>query len=314
MTFKLTIALSLICFNVSGQSFPGYSAGPGKNPAFSGARGDGTLIMTYSSIYPGSGYNLNRYNLSYDTFIGQIHGGVGFSIVSDQPGGLLNEVNPEFSYSYHLRAGSDLYIFAGMSAGVIYRSFNSSRLIFPDQIDPIYGVILPGGENPGINSSLFFDMSTGFMMIYRNSMVSIDASHLFRPDLSRSGIPGSQLPRIFTLQAFTTINPGNNELMLTPYGEFSAGGGRYTVALGTAINYNVLGMSLMVLQSDPGTSIQTSVSLDTGPATLFYAYRFMAGAAVPGLPFGLMHQTGLRIGLNIVDKRKIIKTIFIPDL
>lgn len=307
------LLIMTVCL-LQGQYVSGFAAGNGKNPSFAGIEGDGSLRLAYQSFFPGGGYELNSYKLSYDVFIEPLHGGVGVAVSSDHSGGLLTDSRIKLAWSYHLRATRELYIFAGMSAGLIHRSFNSSRLVFPDQIDPVNGVILTGGETVNYPSSLFYDMGAGLTVLYRTSFFSFDASHLFRPDLSRSGVDGADLPRIFTLQAFSRQNLGKDEFYLVPYAELVSGGGDYMLAAGGALEYNSLGFSTLWMKSAAGNAIQASCSMKMERLTLNYSFRFRAGAGEPGVPFGLMHQAGIRLSLNIVDKRDLIKAINLPEL
>jgi len=312
----LTSSLLLIvtvCL-LQGQYVSGFAAGNGKNPSFAGIEGDGSLRLAYQSFFPGGGYDLNSYHLSYDAFIEPLHGGVGVAVSSDHSGGLLTDSRIRLAWSYHLRATRELYIFAGMNAGFIHRNFNSSRLVFPDQIDPVNGVILTGSETVSHPSSLFYDMGAGFTVLYRTSFFSFDASHLFRPDLSRSGVDGANLPRIFTLQAFSRQNLGKDEFYMVPYAEIIAGGSDFRMAAGSALEYNSLGFSMLWMRSAAGNTIQTSCSMKMERLTVNYAFRFRAGSGEPGVPFGLMHQAGIRLSLNIVDKRYVVKAINLPEL
>jgi type IX secretion system PorP/SprF family membrane protein len=309
---------TLLCLlsgsNASGQQIVGYSYGSGRNPAFAGAEATGRIGVFYHSVYPAGGYGLNRYSLSFDTFIEPAHGGAGFNLVSDHPGGLMNDISGNLVYSYHLRAARDLYFFAGMSVGLIYRSYNSGRLIFPDQIDPLNGAVLSGNEVINRPSYLFFDMGAGVLMTYRSLVVSIGADHLFQPDISSGAIPGATLPRSYTLQAFNRFTTSDDQLVLIPYVEITAGGGEYLLAAGGAAEYGRLGLGLLGVSEMSGTNIQISAKAGHGNMDYFYSFRFSPFSKNPGLPFSLLHQAGIQFSLNIVDKRNSIKTILFPHL
>lgn len=315
LCFSLAVILYLLSGgHASGQQTVGYSYGSVRNPAFAGAKATGQIGIFYNSVYPAGGYGLNSFSLSFDTFLERAHGGAGFNLVSDHPGGLMNDISGNLVYSYHLRAGRDLYFFAGMSAGVIYRSYNTGRLIFPDQIDPLNGAVLPGNEIINRPAYLFFDMGAGVMMIYRSLVVSLDADHLFQPDISSGAIPGATLPRSFTLQAFNRFKTSDEQLSLIPYIEVSAGGGQFLFAAGGAAEYGKLGLGILGVSEMSGTSIQTSVKSGHGNLEYFYSFRFSPFSKNPGLPFSLLHQAGMQFSLNIVDKRNSIKTILFPHL
>jgi len=296
------------------QQVAGYPYRTGINPAFAGAEGDGKLTLNYNSTYPGSGYKLNSFHLSYDTFLEAAHGGAGLSLLSDHPGGLMNDIRALFSYSYHLRLSRDLFLFGGMNAGLIYRTINRGKLIFPDQIDPLTGVTLPGSEMLNETSNLYFDMGAGFLVVYLNTSVSFSAEHLFQPDLSNGTAPGTELPRYFTLQANSRFGSGNEDLFFIPYLQVSAGGGQFLFAAGGAMEYGRIGAGIVLISEQSGVNLQTSLKAGHGKIDYLYSFRFSVSSENVGLPIALVNQVGIRLSLNVVNKRNIIKTINIPDL
>jgi type IX secretion system PorP/SprF family membrane protein len=299
---------------VAAQKVVGYRYGSGINPSFAGAEEKGIVRLDYISTYPGSGYNLNSFNLSFDTFLDFAHGGAGFNLLSDHPGGLMTDVRALFSYSYHLQISRDLFLFAGMNAGFIYRSINTGKLIFPDQIDPLNGVTTTGNEVITHPSSVFFDMGTGFLITYKNTSLSLNAGHLFQPDLSKEAVNGAQLPRTYGIQVFSRFKAGNGDLFFVPYAEVSAGGGESLVAAGGAIEYGRIGLGVLGIAEESGKNIQTSVKAGAGNLDFLYSFRFSLMSENIGLPIALVHQLSVHLSLNIVDKRNTIKTIKFPDL
>jgi hypothetical protein len=157
-------------------------------------------------------------------------------------------------------------------------------------------------------------MGAGFLMLFRSLVVSLDADHLFQPDISAGAIPGSTLPRNYTLQAYNRFRTSNDLLTLVPYLEVSAGGGQYLFAAGGAAEYGRLGLGILGISEMSGTNIQTSVKAGYGNMEYFYSFRFSPFSKNPGLPFVLLHQAGIQFSLNIVDKRNSIKTILFPHL
>jgi type IX secretion system PorP/SprF family membrane protein len=309
------LLLFLACIGrAEAQQTAGYHHGPGGNPSFAGSEGTGKLRMIYGSTYPGSGYNLNSFHLSFDTFYEPVHGGAGFSLTSEHPGGLMNDIRGSVIYSYHLQASRELYFFAGMSAGVIYRSFNSGKLIFPDQIDPLNGAVLPGNEVIGDPSSLFFTMGTGFMMVYRSLVAAVDIANLFQPDLTEGAVPGAGLPRTYTMQVHSRFGTANKELFLSPYAELSSGGDNLLFAAGGTVEYGRAGVGVSWISEAARNSFQTTLKAGHGNIDYLYSFRFSPFGKYPGLPFVVMHQAGIHISLNIVNKRNTIKTIFFPHL
>jgi len=297
-----------------GQTATGFYRGTATNPSLAGASGDGVLRMSYLSLFPGSGFKLNNFHVTFDRFYEALHGGAGVSFTSEQAGGLLNDTRMSFSYSYHLRAARDLYILAGMSSGFIFRGFNRSDLLFPDQIDPLLGPVLQGSETVSSQSRFLYDMGAGFTFVYKNSMASVDAGHLFSPDLSGAGIQGAKLPVRITIQAFSRIATGAEGLSFVPYGEFTSAGYFKRFSAGTALEYQNLGAGLLWQNTPAGSALQPSLTIRTGRLALHYSVMFSASPGNQALAPVSMHRAGITTGLNIVDKRKTVMTIILPHL
>jgi len=125
---------------------PDYQKTMLNNPGLTGSEGDWKIRLSYLNYYPGYGYNLFSGVLSCDGYIPSLHGGAGFFLSNDFMGGIINDLQGGFSYSYHFQAGGGLFISAGLSASMYYRGYNFNGSLLPDQIDPAGGVTLPSGE------------------------------------------------------------------------------------------------------------------------------------------------------------------------
>jgi hypothetical protein len=60
--------------------------------------------------------------------------------------------------------------------------------------------------------------------------------------------------------------------------------------------------------------LQAGFSFKKGSILVFYNYCFNIASENRVLPMSLLHQAGMALSLNNVDKRKIIKTINFPKL
>lgn len=310
----LTLAGVLLPEMLSGQQPFGFYRVAADNPSLAGAQGDLVMRLICASFYPGGGYKLNACALDINGYAEPLHGGAAFSMASSMAGGLMNDTRAMFAYSYHMRASKDLYIFAGMSAGMIWRTLITSKLIFPDQIDPLRGIVIPGGEQIDHPSIMIFDMSVGFTLSYLKSVLSIDAAHLFSPALSHAMSSDVRINRVFTLKAFTRMEPREGSFSLTPYTELAAGKDVLRGACGGSVGLGPAALAILYLKSKYDANIQVSVSVQSGEMGWFYGFRFRPSVPNDGLPFGSMHQIGLKMDLNIVDKRNTIITIKLPEL
>lgn len=291
---------------------PGYQTIMLSNPAFTGSEGDGMLRLSYLNFYPGNNYNLHSVFLSYDSYMPVIHGGAGFYLSDDYLGGIINDIRGGFSYAYHMQAGKNTFINAGLSASFYHRGYSFGNAILPDQIDPLEGVTLPSGEILSTPGFTVFDIGAGFLYSAGKMSGGFSISHLAEPYLlSSSGLTAEKLKRKYLLHLTRQFfQNNNNKLKVQPVLLFESQGGFFTTGTGAVFEINSLSFNAVVLaNSKNNLDIQTGFSIKTGIIFVFYNYRFNIVSDNKLLPLSLLHQTGVAFSLYNVDKRKIVKTI-----
>lgn len=294
----------------------GYQTMIMRNPSFSGTAGDGILRVSYMNFYPGNNYNLHSFYVSYDSYFPVLHGGAGFCLANDHMGGIVNDMRGYISYAYFLQADRDFYINAGLSAGFHHRGFSMGNAVFPDEIDRL-GAITGFTSEPfeNLNRTLF-DISTGFLFLWKKWIAGVSVSHLTGPDLGRQGQPESRLERSFHIQVAGDIDLSpDHEMKLRPVGMMDlqdkyAYGGAGAVLESTNISASVVGLA----DNNGDLDIQPGFTIKTGKIMFFYNYRFNLKSGNDILPFSLMHQTGISLILNNVEKRLGSETIKIPRM
>lgn len=286
------------------------------NPALTGSEGDGKIKLMYRDYYPGRNLNLHSVYFSYDTFAEQVHGGLGLYLSDDMLGGILNELRAGGTYSYHLRAGKDLFINAGFMASVIHRGIKTGNIILPDQIDPLMGAVLPPGEVINPASRTVFDAGLGFLFTYRDYHTGISVNHIFRPDINGSGQERSRLHRLFSVHGAALLKPGAKDISLNPAFIISMGGNIITAAIGTSVSYKNISMNLLPYFSPAyGLSfVQSGVHVNTGRVELGYNYNFNPLPDNSLQPFTLSNQVFISVVLNNIKKRDVVKAIIYPKL
>jgi type IX secretion system PorP/SprF family membrane protein len=295
---------------------PGFQTVMMHNPAYSGVEGDGTLRLSYMSHYPGNNYNLHSVYVSYDSYFPLLHGGAGFYLSDDYLGGIVNDVRGGLSYSYFLQAGKEIFINAGLSASVYYRGFNFGGAVFPDQIDPLGGVIYPSSEIITVSGKTAFDLGAGFVIIYRNLFGGFSVSHLAEPDLSDGGSSVDRLKRKYNLELSgdLKINSSGN-LSLRPLLFLSMQDGYLSASAGTLFESSYFSVNALVMgDNNKNIDLQTGFSLTFGQISFFYNYRFSLSSGSSSMPLSLLHQTGLALRLNKIEKRNDISTIIYPKM
>jgi len=178
------------------------------NPAWAGIGNEKRIFANYRNQYPGIGRVYNTYTISYDQYIEELNGGLGFLISNDVQGsGAINQMSFSGIYSYQFKAGRFLSFSGGLQASGVLRSVNASGFQFGDQYNPITGLVNPGGgsETYGDVTKFFPDFSAGIAAFYHNSYGGLSLFHLLRPFQSESTLEDSRLPRKFSLFAGTYI-------------------------------------------------------------------------------------------------------------
>jgi type IX secretion system PorP/SprF family membrane protein len=317
--FKIFFIISLIsseCFAQETDYGPGYQMIMMNNPAFSGSEGDGVMRLSYLNFYPGNNYNLHSVFLSYDSYFPVLHGGAGFYISDDYLGGIINDLRGGLSYSYFLQAGKDLFINAGLSGSFYHRGYNFERAVLPDQIDPLGGISIPSSEILATSGRTIFDVGAGFLVIYGKISGGFSISHLAEPDLSTTGFSNERLKRKLLLNLSGVFDLNKTlKLKIQPLVFMGLQKEYFSAAAGAVLKLNSLSVNAILLNDNvKNMNMQTGFSFRSGNISIYYNYRFNIISGNILMPLSLLHQAGLALTLNNVEKRNLIKTINFPDL
>jgi len=134
--------------------------------------------------------------------------------------------------------------------------------------------------------------------------------------LSDSGLESEKIKRELFIHFSGELIIGkgkNTSIQPTTYLDISDG--CYNAGIGASIEKSMLSVNSVIMRdSGRNVNIQTGFAVKSGKFVVFYNYRFNIVSGNNLLPFSLLHQTGLAISLNGVDKKNIIKTIKFPKL
>ncbi|MDO9579158.1 MAG: type IX secretion system membrane protein PorP/SprF, partial [Bacteroidales bacterium] len=193
---------------------------------------------------------------------------------------------------------------------------NFSKALFPDQINPLGGVLIPSSELLDASGRTVFDIGAGFLIICGNFFSGFSINHLAEPDLSLEGFNNEGLKRkyLFNISGDMSLNKAKN-LIFRPMAFMGLQGGFLSAGSGAVLESNYLSINTILLGDNGGNmNIQTGFSFKTGKISVYYNYRFSIVSGNNLMPLSLLHQTGLTFSLCNVDKRNIIKTINVPKL
>ncbi len=316
---KILIVILVInpdCFGQEADAGAGFQMMVMNNPAFSGSEGDGILRLSYLNYFPGNNYNLHSVYCSYDSYFPGLHGGAGFYLSDDYQGGVVNDLRGGLSYAYFLQAGRDLYINAGLSASFYHRGFNFGEAILPDQIDPLGYIAFTSSEALSNKGRTVFDIGAGFLFVSGKFFGGFSINHLAEPNLSSAELYNSRLKRNLLVHVSGDFDLNKaRSLIIKPILLLSLQEGYSSGGLGAAIGGNTLAINAIILADNSNIfNIQTGFSFRSNIIGIYYNYRFNIISGNKFMPLSLIHQTGLTISLNNVDKRNVIKTINYPQL
>ncbi len=194
---KMILALSPIFFALSLSAQDPvftqfYNAPLELNPAFAGNSYTPTIALNYRNQWPGVSNTYQTYAASYDQFLDRYNSGVGLNILSDNAGnGAIKTIKISGLYSYKLKVNDDLHLKIGLEAAAIQTRLDWATFSFPDQVDPEFGVVSPGGIpfptseiQPDNLSNSFLDVSTGLLLYSPLFYAGMTFNHITNPDNS----------------------------------------------------------------------------------------------------------------------------------
>lgn len=193
------------------------------NPAFAGSSGCARAGAAYRMQWPDIAGNFNTLQVAYDQYIPKLKGGIGVLYSNDRAGsGTLKTNSAMLVYAPHFAIGKNIVLKPALSAGVITKSVDWSRLNFGDMIDPRRGIIYNTTFAPPEHSTTVNpDFGAGLVMYSSNLFGGFAVQHLFEPDQSFYEGAESPLPRKYTAHLGGIIRPGSDKtsegLQFTPH-------------------------------------------------------------------------------------------------
>lgn len=164
------------------------------NPAMVGSYSCPVVTSQYRNQWPSLSGQYVTTSISYDDYIPEISGGLGFMIMSDKAGPtVLSTTGASLAYSNHLDLSRNFSIRTAMQASAFQEYLDGSKFRFNDQIDPINGFVLPTQDWTYGGPVSYFSVGVGTVLFSDKFYVGYAANHLNTPN--KSLIFGtSQLP------------------------------------------------------------------------------------------------------------------------
>ena len=111
------------------------------NPAFAGSKVCPRVSLNYRSQWPSLVSAFTTVSASYDQYIDALHGGVGALLMTDRQGdhAALSTSSLAVMYAFRFQLAREVWVNAGLQAGITNTSLNWNELRFPDMIDYVNG-------------------------------------------------------------------------------------------------------------------------------------------------------------------------------
>lgn len=289
------------------------------NPAFAGNTNAPRFALNYRNQWPGLAQAYRTYAISYDQFFEDYNSGVGISVLTDDAGhGLYKTTKFGAVYSYRLQIGKSTYIKTGMELAGVVAGVGWDKLIFPDQIDPLYGDVTQGGSpipsqdlRPDQTSKLYLDMAMGTMIYSPYFYGGISVNHLNNPDIrfiKTTDNTSNALPLRLTLHGGSQINiidgkPGRSGVFISPNIMFTHQG-NFNELLGGAyfgLGSFFTGVWGRLTPNNPDAAI-FSAGVRTGNMKI--SYSFDATISKLSIRSGGAHELGIVYNLDDQNPRK----------
>lgn len=179
----LILFLSKNCF-AQDISFTQFNSAPlWYNPAFAGSRQENRFSVLYRNDLKPWG-NYQTVYASYDQYVRQVKGGVGFMTMYDRAD-LVNTFTNSLVYAPKIKLSSTFSISPGITFSHFYKAVDISQLnTLGYIIDPRYGYFLADTSQVEelIDHKSFFDLSTGIVLNTTSFYIGIAVNHLLEPD------------------------------------------------------------------------------------------------------------------------------------
>ncbi len=285
------------------------------NPAYSGVSGSDRIRLSSYSFLPGGGFGLNSIVASYDGFVSKFHGGVSGWVTSDFCGEITNDLRAGLAYSYHMKAGDNLFFDAGLTASVIHLGIKRSDIIFPDDIDPFGSMTTGASEEWDGKSVTRFDAATGLAVSGGRWHAGFSVMHLARPYLTSSESGGSRIDRKLTLDGAAVLPIGEHGVSLIPSLSIIKQGDWLMADAALSLDHEqfITSLSFWVIK-DGISAIQPTLGWKGDATRVSISYAYNTGIPANKLPSTALVRVSLSFILNDVEKRRVIHIIKLPEM
>lgn len=250
------------------------------NPAFTGNPNYARLSLSYRNQWLQGQTPYATYGVNYDRYSISKKSGFGLMIINDvQDHGVFNRMTFDALYSYTAEVAYNAQVRGGIQIGGVYKTTNTSKLVFPDMIDHTGELI--GSVNGLGTSRIFADIAAGLAGQWDIFYGGFAVHHISQPtELDVSGFK-SKLPRKYTVHLGCDIGLYKryilrNTLTISPNIIYVSQDGFHQINLGCYIIRNELIVGAWIRENPQFTSTKFIVLAGyyTDEYRIGYSYDF----------------------------------------
>ncbi len=290
------------------------------NPAFAGANECPRINLGYRNQWPNIGGGFSTMSVSYDQHIQAIRGGLGAKVFADiQGGGTYRNISASIMYSYRFKLGRNFSLRLAAEAAYVNRYANWTSLTFPDQFDPMLGLVRPTTDEDLSQTPLdrhYADFAVGALGYNDYFYVGLSVNHLSRPDEGFMGVQRlaikytAHVGGVIYFKKVYNTKRSEKDISLSPNLIFTQQGKFEELSYGVYLNVYpmVIGVwyrhnftnsdALIALLGFEYKGVRIAYSYDVGLSQL----RKSGGA----------HEVSLGFRLPCQDKQKMLKVQAVP--
>jgi type IX secretion system PorP/SprF family membrane protein len=250
------------------------------NPAFSGNPRYARFSMAYRNQWLQGATPYATYGASYDKYFASKNSGLGFNLINDvQDHGVFNRASFDIMYSYTFQVAYNAQIKGGLQLGAIYKTINTSKLIFPDMIDQTGTLV--GNVGQAGKSHFSPDIAAGVVGQWDIYYGGVAVHHIAEPTEVEAGAYKAQLPRRYTAHLGCDITFYKryllrNTLTVSPNVIYITQNGFHQINLGCYLMRNEMVFGMWIRENTAFTSTRFTVIAGyyTEDYRIGYSYDF----------------------------------------
>lgn len=300
------------------------------NPAFTGSLQYNRIFFQQRVQWPGIDAKYITSMVGADFYSEKYKSGFGAYAILDWQGvSQLSSKELQLQYAYEVPITEKLVFRPGLQFGVVARSIDDSKLVFPDQYDR-NGYVGSTNENIPKQTIYHPDISSGALLFSNRFWVGISAHHMNMPNVSFYSGQVSRWPvklamvggLKFVVHNLTGGGYMNDDLDIVPTLHYKTQGKSDQVDIGLYLNYQFLVLGgwyrgiplikhyLPELHNNESIALMAGLRIDRWRAG--YSYDFVVSRLVPARPVGA-HEISVSYTFSPRRKKSQSKKLPCPE-